>query len=126
MIFWNINELKRRINNNELTEFNYFIYFIISCTSLLFIAISDRQSVTNILYLILNGVALPITCYLIHQFFQNKHFAEKYFALSLVRLLAYIIVLPILVLIFLYSIAFLMKFLVHDLLAALHESIEVE
>jgi hypothetical protein len=127
MIFWNINELKRKINNNELTEFNYFIYFIINCMTHLYLAYPGRQFVMAIPNLILNGLILPTACYSFHRFFQNTHFVEKYFALGLVcmiRIMVYTIFFFVALALLQYPIIFFMQFLFPDQAVFLYKSMK--
>lgn len=80
--------------NNELSEINYFLYFFIS-TSIGSIEICRLMmkdfSYLDFTLLIGLGLILPVICFLYNQYYKVPHFIEKYYALSLVVIIRFLV-----------------------------------
>ena len=98
-----------------------------NCSSLLWFAWGGNESVLTVPNLVLNGLVLPAICFYFHTQSQNKHFVEKYFALSwvcMVRIIVYGVAFTIGFSISLFLVVFFVKFILPNQSIALYGTLK--
>lgn len=116
--------------NNELSEINYFMYFLIStsigCVEIFRLMMNDF-SYLSFTCLIILGLILPIICFLANQYYKVPHFIEKYYALSFVVVIRFLVFLLLFVVascIVVISISFILKFVAPEKVIFISQSLK--